>query len=268
MEKIRGWVYDPTNSLFGDKNGKAASYSIHCENKHGCDLYKEGQCILTGTGNYCKFGKKTCVQGPTKRARSFYSFISDQRKLHEEGNDPNITSLKAWNRIFKSNGYYYFPYSYLAPGSYGDKGKCPLESQWVKEEDITKELLDSIMTYRPLSIWGTPMDSYQKETRPKIIQDLKMYYPHLYDLLDEKYKDIDLSSYIGRNADITTCLPGKYKFGNYIWDWDGEYLTTGAGPLYFPPAKGETLIRIKPNPKSPVKIEKVEQIDENTIFMD
>lgn len=264
MSAISAWVYDPTNSLFGDKNGRAASYKINCENPEGCDLYtKNNTCILSGGLSSCKFGRKSCVSGPTKRARNFYSWISEQKKANAEWIG-KLSENKAWKRITKTNGYYYLPYSFMTKGL-GDGN--PLETAWVPEGSMTHKLLDRICNAQPRALFGGVITDYQKTEVPKFLADLRMFYPELFELLseDQKARAQSLSS-VGRQADITTCLPGSYVFSDKRWEWDGTKLTGRS--MLWQPVKGAITITIVPERGQSVKITDDAQVGPETMFLD
>jgi hypothetical protein len=265
MEKISAWVYDPTKSLFGDKSGNAALYEISCQNPQGCDLYtKNNSCILSGSLSGCKFGRKCCTNGPTKRARGFHSWMSDRRKENSEWIG-NLDSNTAYNRIFKIQDHYYLPYSFMAE-EYKDCGN-PLPSKWVNMNDMTADLLERICNARPRALFGGVISGYQTEQVPKFLTDLRMFYPGLFDLLpeDQKARARSLSN-VGRLADITTCLPGPYVFSRDKWDWDGQKLTGRS--MLFQPVKGEIEITIVPEKGQGVKITDDAQVGPETMFLD
>jgi hypothetical protein len=211
----------------------------------------------------CKFGRKTCVNGPTKKARSFYSWMNDQKKENAEWIG-KLDQNKAWKRIVKINGYYYLPYSFMAKGL--GEGNA-LDNAWVQEYRMTSELLERICRARPLAMFGGEILDYQAKEVPKFLTDLRMFYPDLFDLLSDEQKNrAKALSCIGRDADITTCLPGSYLFSNERWEWDGNKLTGRS--MLFKPVKGEITITIIPSSGQPVKITDDAQVGPDTIFLD
>lgn len=261
---ISAWVYDPTKNIFGDKNGHAARFKIDCQNPHGCDFYtKSNTCILTNAMSGCRFGRKTRIVGPTRKARGFHSWMEDQRKQNAEFIG-KLTTNDAWKRIAKVNGYYYLPYSFM------DKGLGtgnPLDSQWVAEADMTAELLDRICAAQPRALFGGIIKDYQEKEVPKFLSDLRMFFPDLFALLseDNKKRAAGVSS-VGRKADITTCLPGTYEFSNEMWAWDGTALTGKS--MLFQPVKGDITITIIPERGQAVKITDDAQVGPQTVFLD
>jgi hypothetical protein len=261
---ISAWVYDPTNALFTDKNGHAARYKIDCQNPQGCDLFtKSNTCILTSVMRHCKFGSKTNIQGPTRKARSFHAWIAEQKKLNADFIG-KLDSNKAYNRIAKINGYYHLPYSFMSDGL---GSNYPLPSPWVAETDMTAGLLERICSAQPRAMIGGVISDYQKKEVPKFLADLRMFFPDLFALLsDENKKRAEGVSYVGRSADITTCLPGTYLFSDYRWKWDGKALTGSS--MLFQPVKGDITITIIPLTGQSVKITDNAQVGPETVFLD
>jgi hypothetical protein len=262
---ISAWVYDPTHNIFGDKGGHAARYKIDCENPQGCDLFtKSNTCLLTGPLSGCKFGRKTCIQGPTKKARGFHSWMSDQKKQNAEFIG-KLDSNKAYNRIAKINGYYHLPYSWMGEMTFGEGAALP--SKWVPEDQMTAELLERICRAQPRSMMGGVIGDYQKKEVPKFLTDLRMFFPDLFALLsDESKRRAESVSSVGRSADITTCLPGTYVFADNRWEWDGKTLTGRS--MLFQPVKGDITITIVPDRGQPVKISEDSQVGPETLFLD
>lgn len=261
---IAAWVYDPTQNIFGDKGGRAARYRITCENPSGCDLYtKQGTCLLTGIAS-CKFGRKTKVEGPTRRAMKFRQWMRDQEAENAEYIG-KLGSNKAWNRIALINGFYYLPYSHMDGGLF-ISGKPPIDSKWVPECDMTPALLGRICAHVPHGIGG-PIPSYQRDIVPKFIADLHMFYPDLFEMLtDEHRARFESISYVGRTADLKTCKPGEYIIGNSKWHWDGEVLSGKS--MLFQPVKGDCVITITPKDGEGVKITDNAQVGPQTVMLD
>jgi hypothetical protein len=267
VETISAWVYDPSRSLFKAANDRATAYKITCQNPRACDLYtKNNSCILTTALRHCKFGRKTSVSGPTKRSRSFYSWIRDREKENAEWIG-KLDSNKAWNRIAKVQDQYYLPYAFMSPGSFGGDDSYALQSEWVQADALTSGLLDRICSARPRAMFGGEIRDYQTKEVPKFLSDLRMFYPDLFALLPEKHKSRALCvNSVGRLADITTCLPGRYVFSDKMWTWDGKVLTGGS--MLFQPVKGKIEISITPEPGQGVKITDAAQVGPNTVFLD
>lgn len=265
MEKIGAWIRDPRNNFIKGQTKRSALYEIYCERPETCDLLKlASSCLHCGAMSPCKFGKKHCVEGPTTRARSFYPTL----KKWKETNDKFIGRLKplrAYNRIFKTHGHFYLPYSHMTKGGFGEDG--PLESKWIPEAELTTELLSRICTAKPRSMFGGIIQSYQDDEIPKFISDLNIYYPEIFALLPvEQQERLKTISYVGRRADITTCAPGDFLISKTKWTWDGEFLRGKS--MILQPVKGDIEIKIKPVAGESVVITDNTQVSTSTRFLD
>lgn len=267
MIKIGAWIYDPTKSLFGDKNGKSALYEVFCEDPKKCDLYNDcGSCLLSSGIGSCKFGRKSSTKGFTKRARAFRSWMSDRRDENKEFIG-KLNSLQAWNRIIKMQDHYYIPYPHVDGSNWLSSKGAPLKGKWVPESEMSSGLLDQICNFNPRSMFGDVIRSYQEKEVPKLIWDLKKFYPLLFDLLSEDQKArASFKNAIGRKADITTMPPCDVVISKNKWAWDGKYLSGGS--MLFQPVKGDIEIRIKPKKGEGVIIANEGQVNSTTEFVD
>jgi hypothetical protein len=262
---IAAWVYDPTKNIFGDKGGRAARWRITCQNPQACDVFtKQGSCLLTSALVACKFGRKTKIEGPAKRAGGFRKWMADQEAENAK-HIGKLETLKAWNRIAYINGYYYLPYSFMTDEFFIQRER-PAESKWIAEADMTADLLARICAYEPVGLGGR-IPSYQRETVPKFIADLRMFFPALFEMLpDEQKARAAAISPVGRTADLLTCEPGEYTYGNSRWMWDGKTLC--GAEMLFQPVKGKCEIFITPQKGEGVKITDASQVGPQTVFLD
>lgn len=268
MHKIGAWIRDPANNLFKGMSKRAGLYELFCEKPETCDLLAiENSCLHCGALSPCRFGRKVGREGPTRQARSFHKTMKAWREQNEGFLD-KLASLRAYNRIFRTHGHYYLPYSHMAKDSGLSSGEgYPLESKWVPEGELTTELLGKICTALPRAMFGGVIADYQKKQVPKFIADLRAFYPEVFDLLpDEHKKRLADVSYVGRKADITTCAPGEYIFSKSRWMWDGAVLIGRS--MLFQPVAGDIEIRIKPTQGQPVEITHDWQVTAGTRLLD
>lgn len=267
MQKIGAWIRDPKDNFFKGQTKRAGLYELFCEKPETCDLLaKEDSCLHCGAMSPCRFGRKVETEGPTRAARSFHSTIDGWRKSND-GFLNRLKSLRAYNRIFKTHGHFYLPYSWMTPGALSGGASYPLESKWIAEEDLTTELLGRICQAEPRTMSGDVIVDYQKKEVPKFIADLHAHYPEIFDRLPNHQKARLASvSYIGRTADLTTCAPGKYTFAKTTWEWDGEVLHGRS--MLFQPVKGALAITIRPEAGEAVKITDNSQVTSSTRFLD
>lgn len=267
MTKIHAWIRNPKNNLFKGMSKRSALFELYCQKPEDCDLLqKDNTCIHCGAMTRCPFGRKQETEGPTPRAQSFYDTLDRWRAQNAEYLGA-LSSFSAYNRIFRTNGHFYLPYSHMAEGVMSLGTGYPLKEVWVPEADLTPELLDRICTARPRSAFGGEILSYQAEEVPKFIADIHALYPDLFEKLSEEQKARLASvSYVGRKADLTTCAPGKYVFTRDRWDWDGELLHGKS--MLFQPVPGEISITIRPKPGAKVEITDNSQVTPETRFLD
>ncbi len=258
---IHAWIYNPDNALFKGQSKKAALYKIHCEKPDDCDLRTQrNSCLLQSGMGSCRFGRKTAKEGYTKRARSYYTWMSKVKSDNADYFD--TLSSSNYRGIFKAQDYWCLPYPYMS-GIWGNG--YPLESEWVANGDMNAGLLEKVCNAKPSAMMGGVINKYQDEVVPKFIHDLKTHYPDLFELLPDERKSVDIS-FIGRKADISTCAKGKYKMGTNYWEWDGEKLIGSS--MLFQPAKGEIRIEITPEKGQPVEITDNSQVSSETVFLD
>lgn len=263
MKLIHAWVRNPDNNFLKGQTKRCALVVLSCENPDACHLFvNDSSCIHQGLDR-CPFGKKSCTQGPTKRAAKYYSTISEWKKTHEHLFNA-LKPFKASERIFYANGKYYLPYAMMAKGLH-DGGV--LASCWVDEQELNAALLNKLCCARPRSLMGGEITRYQKEVVPKFICDLHAHYPKLFGLLSENQKDrINSISYVGRKATLITCNPGKFVISNKIWQWDGGALIGTS--MLFQPVAGDCNILITPKDDAVVEITDNAQVSAKTKFVD
>lgn len=267
VTKIHAWIRNPKNNLFKGMSKRSALFELFCENPDSCDLLqKDNSCVHCGPLVKCPFGSKRETEGPTPRAQSFYSTLKRWREQNEEYLG-RLSSFTAFNRIFKTNGHYYLPYSHMSESFMSIGSGYPLKKAWLPEEELTPELLERICTARPRPAFGDELVHYQKEEVPKFISDLNAHYPAVFAMLSDAQKArLQDVSYVGRKADITTCAPGDYVFSKDPWHWDGEVLRGKS--MLFQPVPGELAITIRPKPGSKVEITDNSQVTSKTRFLD
>lgn len=264
-EIIHAWVYDPQKALFGAKGQKSSCLTVRCENPGGCDLYtKFNTCTLLGSEYTCVSGKKTREDGPTQRARSFYDWLQKKRDWCQNVSH-GLKPFKAYNRIFRTNGWYHLPYPAMSDAFL--MASAPIKNSWIQEEDLTAEVLHRICTAIPRNIFGDQLVRYQNETVPKFIMDLMMHYPNLFEMLAEDQKDrVKVYDFTGRTAVLATVASGPVVLSKETWIWDGKTLTREAGT--FLPVKGRMTSALVPDPSVTVKITDNSQVTAETEFVD
>lgn len=270
-------VYDPTNSLFKSGNDRAECRKFSCKSKE-CSARDEGTCLMVANlfRSSCPHGKVSTETGFTKRARKFHEWIMERKERYAD----KLYLLKsAPHKIFKVDGGYMLPYSYMnmcekvnfrSHGHIFSSG-C----SFIADEDMTPEALVTLVHFKPQAMMGGEIKDYQKEVVPKLVKDLQDFYPELYSGMvkhDPSISDmVENYSYVGRKALLSSLKPCDVQFGKREKDkyvWDGEYLT-GKHDILFSPVKAkETTVKILPEEGESVTIHDNSQVDSETIFID
>lgn len=262
--KVHAHVYDPTGiSLFKPPaNARAKSFAITCDMAGACDAFKSGHCIRLrlsfGGSDFCKYGQMSVQTGVTKKARSFYYWISKERDRLKD----YPKAKRAPDRIFKIGDYWNLPYAFMAKSWAGSN--YPLESEWVHSDNMSVETLSRIVNGKPRAALGGVLGEYQSKSVPKFLEDVRRNYPELWDLIPEDAKQrVKATSHIGRKAVLATCAPSAFDG----WDWDGATLSGGTVNSLSLPADAAH-IAITPKPGATIKITDNSQVTDETVFVD
>ena len=278
MELINTFVSEPHSDIFkSDRNNKAECRQISCSNKNNCDLYKRKQCLYQSTFTIkCPYGQARREYGFTKKARAYYSWISERKDKYKD----TLRQISSPDKKMSLIGdYIWLPYSYMdmnhdikliAHGGFLSNG-VPL----IKREDFTLENIIKILRFRPQAMMGGEIASYQKEEVPKFINHLFEVLPDIFNEVDnhlngELSTKINNFNHVGRTALLSTINPGIVYNGKDIWQWDGVYLTSHSKikRLIWWEVNIEE-IKIKPNLETTyIKITNNLQVNNNTIFKD
>lgn len=270
-------IFDPSERNFFYKpkaNEKSELHIYSCKDKDGCDAYKKGQCINVGNvfGEKCAVGSKKIIQGSTRRAKKFYDQIRGWKECYS---DVYKKLNPAPKKITKVSGGYMLPYVFMSMNEsvpFARKSSAFVSGKpFLADEDMTKENILNICSFRPQAIFGGEISKYQKESVPKFIYDLKQCYPKLYsmafdgsEVAESKLKNIN---FVGRKAFLKTLKP-NIKIKEFTWD--GEKLKVENKKfMSFEPIKWESCYcEFKPNDDSVVKVESNEWVTDETVFAD
>lgn len=249
-EKILVRIKDPRNykSTYGSKRSQLTE--IFCKNPFDCDIYLSNKsCLMATLYSQCKFASSKNTAGPTPAHRAFATTI--QKWKTDNAEYIQAVNTAPSERIFRANGYYYFPYAFMHNS---------LNSKWVPEKEITTYFLVHLCQ-QAIKGFTAPAEFN------KFLNDLNMHYPQLFALLPNSIKHlVKEPNYVGRKADLITCAPGKYVFNKTTWEWDGTVLR--GDHSIFPPVSGEISVTIKPLPGQSVTITNNAQVTPHTKFLD
>ena len=238
---VSAFVFNPDNSIFSDlKNKHAYCEMIKCSLPE-CPLRAEGSCINRNIiSSNCPYGRNFKDEGPTRKARSFYKWVSEKQKIIE--GVPMLTNPV--NKLRFIGDYVYLPYSFM------DNNKeipflrhshaFSFGQPFLKKEFWTLETVEKILNFKPQALMGGEIKDYQTESVPKFLSHLREEDKSMWDKLVQKRPQLDKTpSYIGRKAYLWTVkFPISFtvasKEGKYPvhWTWDGVHLSTESKNAY------------------------------------
>lgn len=271
---IHTHLYDPTNSLFGDKKGKAFINHTHCSNHKSCGLYERGQCCTLGAfPDRCPYGKKTGSTGFTRRARKFYSWVRENKEKYQD----TIGKLRVSKKKMALVGaYVYLPYSHMNMNKriafISHAAGFASGSSFVPAGRFGVEEIKSIIKFRPNAMMGGEIKSYQKESVPNFIRHLKEVFPDLYEKAVKEVEGFgdraNGLSYVGKQAFVISSKPGTLLIKKHRWVWDGCVLeSSNYRPSFFMECSS-LLIKVMPNEKTTFTIESDDQYHSELVLKD
>lgn len=268
MEKIiEAHIYDPVNSIFKRPANERASFIYKtCTNSENCDAYKNGKCVLNNAFSICPYGKIHSVEGYTKKAKNYYSWIRKREEQYKEEIDNSIRGAE--NGTIKIGDYIYLGrlhhlYNYVNPI---DEELEIKDKHFLPIKNFTIKNIEKLLSFHPRALMGGIITSYQKENIPEFIIDLKFNFPDIWNELVKRNPNLSLQAedidYTGKKAFVKTLAPGKVKFSIYEIEWDGEVLYSKNGRDIGLFEFQDCLVEITPTDKTVVKI-----VDNNTVVL-
>lgn len=239
-----------------------------------CPILAQGMCIIDFM-RPCRYGYQMPEIGPTTRSKRYSKFIEHGRAEAQKFPRP-----KTWpDRIAYIGEYVYLPYAHMnhreggwikyENESYGHiqeplpfvshSGFMLTGSYFMPREKFTVETIQLIVEWRPQSIPGSEIVSYQKEELPRFLRDLKIHDRKLYNMAVEKYPKIaeltpDNTKLLGRHAKLNMLPDGKVEISGHVYQWDSKNgtLTTTEDVVFMAP--DPIKIVIYPHPDLEVKL--------------
>lgn len=276
---IHHYVHDPTNSIFKQPaNAKASSITVRCC-ESSCPLLAAGQCMMIGTlSTKCPYGKYDRSVGPTKRARSFYSWIRDKKALYD-----SVGTLKSPPEKMAFVGdYVYLPYRFMdmcedAP-FLRHAGILMAGDPLIHINNWSVDTVETLLDFAPKSMLGHQIHTYQKESVPKFLMHLREVDPEMWRLVANKRPHLDISiSHVGRTALLKTLkspivIPAHDKRYPVSWGWDGERLTTSSIDAYnktWGKIKPKSLVMsMTPEDDASIVVQDNDWVTDQTVFID
>lgn len=263
--------FDPNTSIFKTTQNSKATYSVaFCNNFENCSAYKRGLCALRNYNRYCPYGKIKKVMGPTRKAKSSFSFIRNAREKYEK--EPHIKNLQSLDILCKIGSYVYIPLNFLDNYVNPIQGDLGINKKFAKLDNFDVDFIKKVYEYRPLAMFGGEIQSYQREEIPNFIVSLRTEFPSLFGKCLREIEGFDKHaeniSFIGKKALIKTLAPGKIRVSaSRVYDWDGEKII--ADSLALSHFDGKEKVYIFPTDETVCQVEDNNTVEwGKTIFID
>lgn len=229
--------------LFSKAHNPYESHVVFCSAPDSCPIYKNKQCLMAKRLNFkkCPFGKLTTEKGTSYRAKSYYDLKSKttSRETYSKLDSADV-------RFAYINGYYFLDtvyvriwellsageYTVTSPYSspYGDRASEDAKRRWklhgerhfFKEDELTADILKTILEFKPRALFGGVIYKYQAEVIPQMKAEILRFAPDL-----AKEVGIEKVDYVGMMGKLTTLnFPIDFDKDALSYHWDGEYVTT------------------------------------------
>lgn len=280
-EVIAAKVYNPAEpSIFGKgKKSDRATYSEISCSCESCPLRANRTCIMISIfRSHCPYGKYTTHTGPTQRSNGYSQWVRE----HREKASPLGWLGFAPTKLAFIGEYVYLPYAhadmcgavpFTRHSAFFVSG-VPL----VKRCDWTIENVLMLIDFRPRSMMGDEIRSYQAEQVPLLLAHIREVDADMWAQLIAARPDLNTEpNYVGRKALLRTLahpikIPPHDNRYPVSWLWDGETLTTTDKDSYsstWGRADLESLVlTAKPSRKAVVIVRNNAWVTSSTEFVD
>jgi hypothetical protein len=243
------------------------------EDPQTCPILQRGECIHQQfLGGGCPYGRYTQTTGWTRRARKYGAWLRNARETRDAG--------PGWPESPKRHlavvgEYVWLPYAQMANNEslpfLAHSGPFRLGKPFMKLEDFTPEAIVSIVRFRPYALMGGEITSYQGESVPQFLYDLKHTMPDLYaqaaDLdssIREKSPDFEQFKrslveikHVSPNTTVRIPVSNRYSI-TAVWDGVGLSTQSKMGRIVFWPknwgADEDTEAELKYIPKDSLEV--------------
>ena len=269
MKVIHAHVFDPTRpSLFVKYKASdhAEYHTVTCAASERCELFAHKQCVARRfMGSGCPHGNAQREVGPTQRAKTFYTWLSERRRLAEPVGCLAVPPI----RLARIADHIWLPYANMGDILEHARGS---KSPFVPQADFTPTLIAALANGRLLDWFGGEIRTYQRDVVPVFVAHLSESYPELLreaaPLSDRIRQIVATLTKVGRKARLHTLCPnvGTFEGG---WRWDGSHMTATERRDFPPFTKFDAQeVRIQPGAGAVVTITDDAQASPETVFED
>lgn len=266
---IHAHIFDPNRpSLFVKprKSDPAEYYTVVCSESARCELFAQKTCAARNPlGGGCPFGSAHREIGPTRRAKNFYSWLSEHK---EKANKIGYLDMPP-ERMARVADRVWLPYFAMNVALEGEG----FEGKFIPANQFTADLIARLCEACPRGGWFDELiRDYQRKTVPLFVAHLSESFPNL---LAEAARSsprtreiLATLTKVGRTAKLATVVPnvGTFEGG---WRWDGTHMVATERGAFPPFTKFNAAeVRIIPGADATVKITDNAQCGPNTVFMD
>lgn len=237
--RLISWHYYDGRNVFSKAPEKEEIIEYYILDKDGEQEIADGTLtnMKTSFNKVSAHFKRVVKMGYTKKSRKYRDIYHKMKSTYPELED----KIKPYNDTLKDCGsyvYVYLPYinNTFADGSFASKHKDVFlngNTNYIKKEFWTVDLINDILNYKPCSIFGNEITEYQEKYMPMFLLNVKKHFPALYENLDRKTDKDERELLLGKYVPLKTLKPGIVGDVQGVvlladrWNYDGEYLTAG-----------------------------------------
>lgn len=276
---VSAGIFDPRKSIFKHPaNARAQCTTISCT-LCSCPLRDLKTCSWTAPIGWdaCPYGKSHVADGPTRRARSFSKWVLDQKKKYADVPHLGIPARK----MAFIGDYVYLPYAHMAmneavPFLGHDIWFCN-GIRFVPLTEWTVDTVCSLLDFRPQTMMGREIISYQQEVIPKFLLHVREADVAIWQALVAARPALNTTpNHVGREAILKT-LKGPIEWTTQkaypvTWRWDGQYIRTSSMNAYHSTWGGlkldEVVVEGIPADDATIVVQDNAWVDAATVFMD
>lgn len=273
--------------LYGVQDGRNKNRAeiVRCDRTDKCSFYKKGCClnVTSFLRKGCAYGSVSVVNGYTSRAKKGIDFNYRYRtdELYGALKHPldwrvalidDIVVLNLTFAICSKERWNSWEHKWEEIDDYAVR-ECGFSTgtySYIPLEELTVDVLNRIIKYKPTAIMGGEITDYQKTIVPNLLFEISKALPDLYEKLTAEHPEVKdiVPNFVGKFAYIHS-LPDEtvLNTNNGKFVKRGEYVFCEKYKSAFLPFNANTSeVSIKITKDMLVKIENNNQVDENTIF--